>query len=387
MKPRRKLVVMFAGGGITHMSGGVGTFIRYLIDEWAPKSDAPRIKVIDTHGGGGKALMALHFLKAIVFLLSMGVIGRIDLMHVHMSAYGSAVRKGVLILIGRLLGIPIIVHMHGSNFHKFYATLPSPCQTILKFILNQAQYVIVLGDNWRASLINELSVAPQRIVVIFNGVPLPPRAKVPSIVRSSGIRIVFLGNIGERKGVPELVEALQSPGLLSKPWTATIAGDGEVEECRTTIRKVGLADRVSVPGWVDRDGASELLREADIFVLPSHFEAMPIAILEALAHGVAVIATPVGAIPEFLTDGVTAILVPPGDPGKLAAALERLSDDVEERERLAAAGHLVFRERFDISVAADRILALYASAMQSGPSQAAADGQPRICSNRGQMPL
>jgi glycosyltransferase involved in cell wall biosynthesis len=377
---------MFAGGGITHASGGVGTFIRYLIDEWATKPDVPRIKVIDTHGKG-KAIMVVHFLKAVVFLLSWGVIGRIDLLHVHMSAYGSAARKGVLILTGRLLGIPVIVHMHGSNFHKFYAGIPSWCQTILKFILNQAQYVIVLGDHWRDSLVNDVGLIPQKIVVIFNGVPLPPRVEPPSIRRSAEIRIVFLGHIGERKGVPDLTEALRSPLLMSKCWTATIAGDGDVEECRTIIRKIGLQERVKVPGWVDRATASDLLREADIFVLPSHFEAMPIAILEALAHSVAVIATPVGAIPEFLTDGVTAVLVPPGAPVKLAEALVRLSDDVEERRRLATAGHRLFRERFDISVAADRILALYSSAMQGGLSQAPADKRRRIRSNRGQMPL
>ncbi|HTI84961.1 MAG TPA: glycosyltransferase family 4 protein [Acetobacteraceae bacterium] len=386
MKPHRRLVVMFAGGGVTHTSGGVGTFIRYLIDDWAAKPDAPRIKVIDTKGEG-KAVMALHLLKAIVFLLSWGIIGRIDLLHVHMSAYGSVVRKGVLILIGRLLGIPVIVHMHGSNFHKFYTGLPSSCQKLLKFILNLAQYVIVLGDNWRDSLINVVHIAPQKIVVIFNGVPLPTRPKMPGTSRGDGIRMVFLGHIGERKGVPELIEALHSPRLLSKNLTATIAGDGDVEGCRATIRKIGLEARVSVPGWVDRDAASDLLREADIFVLPSHFEAMPIAILEALAHGVAVIATPVGAIPEFLTDGVTALLVPPGAPDKLVEAIVRLSDDVEERERLAAAGHHLFLERFDISVAADRILALYASAMQSEASQAPADKRPGINTNHGQMRL
>lgn len=386
MKPRRRLVVMFAGGGITHTSGGVGTFIRYLIDEWATRPDAPQIKVIDTHGKG-KAVMVLHFLKAIAFLLSWGVIGRIDLLHVHMSAYGSAVRKGVLILTGRLLGIPVIVHMHGSNFHKFYAALPSSCQTILKFILGQAQYVIVLGDNWRDSLIKDVCVAPQKIEVIFNGVPLPHCVKPPSIRRSGEIRIVFLGQIGARKGVPELTEALRSPQLLSKCWTATIAGDGDVEEYRSVIRKIGLQERVKVPGWVDREVASDLLREADIFVLPSHFEAMPIAILEALAHGIAVIATPVGAIPEFLTDGVTAILVPPGAPDKLAEALVRLSDDAEERQRLATAGHRLFRERFDISVAADRILALYSSAMQGALGKSPADKRRRIRSNGGQMRL
>lgn len=386
MKPHRRLVVMFAGGGVTHTSGGVGTFIRYLIDDWATRPDAPRIKVIDTKGEG-KAVMPLHLLKAIVFLLSWGIIGRIDLLHVHMSAYGSVVRKGMLIVIGRLLGIPVIVHMHGSNFHKFYTDLPPSCQKLLKFILNLAQYVIVLGDNWRDSLINVVRIAPQKIVVIFNGVPLPARSKMPSTSRDAGIRIVFLGHIGERKGVPELIEAFHSPRLLSKSWTATIAGDGDVEGCRATIRKMGLEKRVNVPGWVDRDAASALLCEADIFVLPSHFEAMPIAILEALAHGVAVIATPVGAIPEFLTDGVTALLVPPGAPDKLVEAIARFSDDVEERQRLAAAGHHLFLERFDISVAADRILALYASAMHSELGQTPTDKRSRIHTNHGQMPL
>jgi glycosyltransferase involved in cell wall biosynthesis len=137
-----------------------------------------------------------------------------------------------------------------------------------------------------------------------------------------------------------------------------------VEEFRTAVIKAGLQERVTLPGWVDRDAASNLLRRTDIFVLPSHHEAMPIAILEALAHGVAVITTPVGAIPEFLTDGQTALLVSPGAPDELATALVRLIDDADERRRIAAAGHQIFRDNLDIKVVGDRLLALYDSAMR-----------------------
>jgi glycosyltransferase involved in cell wall biosynthesis len=364
MRARRKLVMMFAGGGLTHASGGVGTFIRYLTDEWTTKPGTPEVRVVDTRGPGGKASMALHFLKAIGLLLSWGSIGRIDLLHIHLAAYGSALRKGVLILIGDMLGIPVVVHMHGSNFYKFYADLPGPCQKGLRFILNRARYVVVLGDDWRQFLISSIGVEPDKIAIIVNGVPGPDDIDRSRAADRASCRIVFLGQIGERKGVPDLLAAFQTPRLLARSWTATVAGDGEVDEFRAAVAKAGLQDRVSVPGWVGREAASDLLREADIFVLPSHFEAMPIAILEAMAHGVAVVATPVGAIPEFLTDGQTALLVPPGAPDELADAIVRLIDDGDQRQRLGCAGNQVFAERFDISVAAGRILALYGSAVR-----------------------
>jgi glycosyltransferase involved in cell wall biosynthesis len=162
--------------------------------------------------------------------------------------------------------------------------------------------------------------------------------------------------------VPDLLAAFQLPRLRSRSWTATIAGDGAVEEFRAAVAKAGLQDRVTLPGWLDRDTASHLLHQSDIFVLPSLFEAMPIAILEALAHSVPVIATPVGAIPEFLTHNENALLVAPGAPEELADALIRLIDDREERTRLGTAGHSTFLEKFDINVAAACLVALYESA-------------------------
>ncbi len=382
MRSHRKLVTMFAGGGITHASGGVGTFIRYLMDVWEREPNTPLVRIIDTRGEGGKVGMVLHFLRAIVYLLVWGPIGRVDLLHIHMAAHGSALRKCVLILVGDLLGIPVIVHMHGSNFNKFYDALPNAVRKVFRFVMRRARYVIVLGENWRQFLIADIGLDARRIAVIVNGVPGPIAFDRPA-GHGEAVRIVFLGQIGERKGVPDLLAAFQSPRLLTKSWTATVAGDGEVDELRVAVAKAGLQDRVAVPGWVERETASGLLREADIFVLPSHFEAMPIAILEAMAHGVAVIATPVGAIPEFLTDGETAVLVPPGAPEQLADAISRLMGDAAERQRLGAAGNKVFRERFDISVAAGRILALYAAAMQPTDRLTSARGRSKLNRNGG----
>jgi glycosyltransferase involved in cell wall biosynthesis len=357
---------MFAGGGITHTSGGVGTLIRYLMDEWTVRPEPPQVRVIDTRGTGGNGGMVLHFLKSVGLVLASGATGRLGIMHIHMNANGSAVRKSMLCLLGNLFGAPVILHLHGADFREFYFRLPAAGQKILRFVLNSARYVIVLGGGWREFLVANIGVEPHKIVIVPNGVPRPTEAAKPALASRESVHITFLGRLGARKGVPELLEAFQSPQLLTRSWTATIAGDGQVEEFRAAAAKVGLKDRVTLPGWVDRDTAHGLLRRSEIFVLPSHQEAMPIAILEALAHGLAVVATPVGAIPEFLTDGQTAVLVPPGAPRELADALARLIDDADERRRLGAAGYQLFLNSLDISVIAERLLKLYDAALRPG---------------------
>jgi glycosyltransferase involved in cell wall biosynthesis len=303
--------------------------------------------------------MGLSFLHAIGLLFYLGATGRLGIVHLHMNSYGSALRKGILGLLGNMVRAPVIVHLHGADFRDFYIGLPRPLRKAIRFVLNRARNVVVLGDAWRDFLVVDVGVEPQKISVIRNGVRQPEHVRPTASPPDQAVQITFLGRLGDRKGVPDLLAALQSQRLFAKRWTATIAGDGAVQDFRASVVKAGLQDRVRLPGWVDRDTVGALLRQTDIFVLPSHHEAMPIAILEALAYGVAVVATPVGAIPEILLDGATALLVPPGAPDQLADAIARLIDDPEERRRLGAAGHQVFCNKLEISAVADRFLTLY----------------------------
>lgn len=355
---RRRMVLMLAGGGVAHTSGGVGTLLLYLADAWADRPDAPPVRVVDTRGQGGAAAGAAAFVRAVFVLLRLGLSGRLLLAHVHMATRGSAVRKCLLCAAANLIGVPTIVHQHGADFQDFFRRQPAPFRWAIRGALNRSRRVVVLGEAWREFVVREVGVRPEKVVVSANGVARP--ASPPAAPRPGGpARILFLGRIGERKGVPELLDALARPRLRERAWVATVAGDGEVERFRREADRLGLADRVEVPGWLDRDATAAALREADMLALPSHHEAMPIAVLEALAHRVAVVTTPVGAVPEFLADGVNALLVPPGDPDALADALVRLLADEGERARLAAAGHGVFLDRFEIGAVADGILALY----------------------------
>jgi glycosyltransferase involved in cell wall biosynthesis len=358
-------VVVLAGGGVAHTSGGVGTLMLYLIDEWARRGDGPRVRVIDTRGQGGVAGGIASFVRALLAVAWLAGSGRAALFHAHMTTRGSVVRKCILCTLANLLGRPTIVHMHGADFMSFHAALGPLRQRMIASVLRRACAVVALGDEWRRFLIETVGVPADRIALVMNGVRAPAS---PRSARADGpARILFLGRLGARKGVPELIQALSGEAMRGRAWTAVIAGDGEVERFRTEIDSAGLAGRVDLPGWLDREAAAARLAEADILVLPSHHEAMPIAVIEALAHEVAVVTTPVGVIPEVLHDDVSALLVPPGDPDALAGALASLIDDPARRARVAEAGHGVFRTRLDVTAIADRMLGLYRAAIEGEP--------------------
>jgi glycosyltransferase involved in cell wall biosynthesis len=147
------------------------------------------------------------------------------------------------------------------------------------------------------------------------------------------LRLTTLGLLGPNKNTTQLIEALGSLSSRSD-WVATIAGNGEVLKARAQVSKLGIVERVDVPGWIDQDQVQHLLEQTDIFLLPSLSEGVPMAILEAFSCGIPVIATAVNSIPEVVQDGRNGLLIPPGDLPALVAAMTRLLDDTDLRHRL-----------------------------------------------------
>jgi glycosyltransferase involved in cell wall biosynthesis len=155
------------------------------------------------------------------------------------------------------------------------------------------------------------------------------------------LTVLALGRLGQRKGTYDLLRAVESlPAHVRSRVHLRLAGDGEVDQVRAQVAARGLGDTVDVVGWLGPRERDEALRQADIFVLPSYDEGLPMALLEAMAHGLVPITTPVGGIPEAVTDGVHGLLVPPGDPAALARALHRLVENDALRERLGRHAHL-----------------------------------------------
>jgi glycosyltransferase involved in cell wall biosynthesis len=355
---RRPVVCMLLPGGLEH-SGGIGRWAGYLLGAWVRNTEErPPIEIVDTRGHGSRLDGIFAFPQALLRLARFWLDGRLGLIHANLSSRGSTVRKCIVTYAAALLGVPVIIHLHGSGYDQFYRGLGPTAQRLVRGMFARAEAILVLGEFWRRFLVDEVGVEPGKIQILFNGVPAParPRSARPA---DASCRIAMLGRLAPRKGLPELLAALGAPALRARSWQAVLAGDGEVEATRSSVREMGLGERIDVPGWIGAAEASDLLARSDVLVLASHAENMPLSVLEALAHGVAVVATPVGTTPEILESGVSALLVQPGDVDGLTAALAALIDAPEMRARIAAAGHVVFRRHLDISNAADRLAALY----------------------------
>ncbi len=194
-----------------------------------------------------------------------------------------------------------------------------------------------------------------RTVVILNAVDVgpPPRDGRPA---REPVEVVSVGRLAEPKDFATLVEAVGRvrPGSVR----LQIIGDGPHRAAlEGQIARLDLADAVELVGEIDDVPAR--LRDADVFVLASRSEGMPISVLEAMAAGLPVVASDVGGIHEAVEDGITGILVPPGSVAELGAALDRLAADASLRERLGRAGRERAEERFGLAMWREEHVALY----------------------------
>jgi glycosyltransferase involved in cell wall biosynthesis len=351
------LRVFFVTPGGTSSRGGMGRMAHFLTEEFQRRHPALEVRVFDSYGPGRTALMPFYFLTCFIALGVRCLVRRPDIVHLNLAAHGSTLRKLLLMRLVQVFGVPTLLHIHASEFIPFCESLKPRSKRLLVGSLSRASRIVVIGDYWRRFLVETLGVPSVIVTVVHNAVPVsahpaPRTGKAPC-------RIVALGLLGQRKGTPELLDALAAPAMHGLDWEAVIAGNGTVETSRQRVASLGLADRVQIPGWVDAATVSRLLAAADIFVLPSHNEGLPVAILEAMGAGLPVVTTPVGAIPEVVIPQETGVLVPPGSASALAEALAELVRTPEMRIRLGQGARERIERHFRIEVAAEHFVTLY----------------------------
>lgn len=185
-------------------------------------------------------------------------------------------------------------------------------------------------------------------------------------VRAPGrvLQLLFLGWLVKEKGILELLQSCREL-VNTHEFRLVIAGRGHAEEAaRKFVDWSGLSCSVHFAGWVHDETLERLLAESDILVLPSWAEGLPNAMIEAMAAGLAVVVSAVGNVPDVVTDGVEALLVPPKQPALLKQAIQKLLDDETLRQQLAARGHAFVRERYAVELAVQRLSEVIESAIE-----------------------
>ena len=291
-------------------------------------------RFIANSGGGG--LRNVWILLSSIGMLIKQLLSKreIKIVHIHTASYNSFYRSAFFVLLAKFLGRKVILHIHGGGFKDFYKTNPK----IIRWILERADCLIVLSVSWK----NFFEGVTKKILirVVPNPVVLPTSQDLSRKEVSSQLRLLFLGLLNQQKGIYDLLQVLADhKDFFERRVILNVGGNGDAASFKETVKQMGLEHIVAFHGWVSGDKKKELFLNSDVFVLPSYAEGLPMAILEAMAHGLAIVSTTVGAIPEVVNEN-NGFLITPGDRQMLADLLVSLvpgvsQDSLLEKQRAA----------------------------------------------------
>jgi glycosyltransferase involved in cell wall biosynthesis len=240
-------------------------------------------------------------------------------------------------------------------------------QALLSQKLGEAQAVRTVSEFGRAFVQARVAgMAGRDVHVIHSSVDVGGIAPVETPPATDPFHILYVGALEPKKGVGHLLDALVIAGDALGAWRCTLIGHGpDAESLRARAGALGLGDRVSFAGMQPFEAVAEAYRTASVCVAPSVIgpngrqEGIPNVMIEALAYQRPAITTAISGIPELIEDGVTGLLVPPGDAAALAEALLRVQRDPAAALEMAKRGRAHVEREFDLAVNARRQLALF----------------------------
>jgi glycosyltransferase involved in cell wall biosynthesis len=311
--------------------GGISAVIQY----WARYIDG--IRYYPTFKEGSILSKVSIFAKSYTLLLFALLLDRrIKIVHVHTAAGTDFYRSTKIIELAKKFNKKVILHSHASKFKDYYYSNNELEKQKILTTLRKVDLLIVLSKSW-AEWFEGIGVDKPKITILHNITDYPHKThdeKSDPINRP--VRFLFMGEIGERKGVFDIIKALANhrDEFLGKVQLR-IGGNKKESELHKAITDGNLDNMVKFEGWVSGDKKIELLNWADVYILPSFNEGLPISILEAMSYGMPIISTPVGGIPEVV-DKTNGILVTPGNDSEI---YESIKYYVENRQMISLHGN------------------------------------------------
>lgn len=277
----------------------------------------------------------------------VSLIANANLVYIHSSAFTSFYRKSLFLLLARLLGKKVILHIHPSGFYDFYAGLSGISRSYTTFVLGQVGTFVVLADEMKQRI---STLFPHKQVhVLRNAVNLQEMADRTGVQRRNG-ELLYLGWYVRAKGVYELVDAVE---LLIKRGIAvhlSFYGTKEVEQLTEYVRVKGLTSAITVNGWIGGAEKLQALYGSSMLILPSHSEGIPNVILEAMATRTPIVATFVGGMKEILRDGENSLVARVNNPVDLSEKILLLLQDDALRSSLAVNAYQEAAVKYDVPV-------------------------------------
>ena len=278
-----------------------------------------------------------------------------DIIHLHSTFAGSVMRPLLALMPG---AFKVIYCAHGWAFDRKIAPLQARLiASVEQFQSNLCAAVVCVSRN-DALRAADIGIRAKRLKVVVNGIadfPPLPREQGESIWPKDRLRVLFVGRLDYAKGADVLFSAMET---LGESAFAIVAGSAVLADYKSQLAP---PKNVRCVGWINRRDIAQLYASADLLVVPSRWEGMPLAALEAMRAGLPVVASRVGGLKELVLDGIVGRLVDPEDPKQLAAAMASLDGPL--RAAMGARGRQRFLQAFQIDRVVEELEIVYRTAM------------------------
>lgn len=307
------------------------------------------ITYIESYEDGSKLDKLLKGIKGYFQFAKVLLFHKPDIVHIHSSFGPSFYRKMPFIYMASWANIPIINHIHGADFNEFYVNASKEKKEKIRKVYSKCSLLIALSEEWKDKL-SEI-VPEKKIVIVENYSILHGDALEQRLKRKCNNTILFLGELGKRKGcydIPDVIEKVKEVVPDVKFILAGAGSENDEQAIKQSIEDKKLIKNTMFPGWVRGKEKDKLLREADVFFLPSYNEGMPMSVLDAMGYGLPIVSTNVGGIPKIVLNGENGFCCSPGNIEEFVKAISELLSNQEVRELAGRASERIVKERYSL---------------------------------------
>ena len=363
---------ILVGGHLPPPAGGVGTFYQSLLSSSLPQKVNLRFVQTSTHKrelakSGKFSFSNLFAAVADCGRFALAVVQfRPQLSHIA-TAFGlSFVKHSVCVLIARMLGSRVLLHPH-CGFEALYVNRGRVWKWYFRQVIRLTNGVITLSREW-----DQLKqVVPGRPVYFLpNALDLAPYRDLYARRQKNGVaplKALYLGYLGRDKGSFDLLEAAQEIKRRKIPLTFELIGEdlypGDVNALKKQVEVTGLGETVKLLPFVAGADKLAAFSRANLLVYPSYHEGMPMAVIEAMACGLPIVATRVGGLPDLVSEGVNGLLVEAKNPAQLADALIRITTDTDLRHAMEKNSLRIAFEEYDMECLVPKLTGIYQQAL------------------------
>jgi len=349
--------ILIVGPSRRRSKGGTATVIYEHLNN--PRiTEANQFTCIESHVDGLFLEKAWYLFRCICHIFFYH--NRYDLVHIHANSDVSFYRKAFILRFTKWFRKKVILQIHGHDFDKFYSTNTASRRKYIENSLRKSDLIIVLSPYWKRFFDNEFRTVPT--VILHNGVDVE---SYKSCIRPTSVfnKFLFMGRLGKRKGVYDLLRAIEI--VVNEHARGDLifylAGDGEVDVIGRQVEEKGLSKNVIVTGWLSNDEKRELLKNVHVVVLPSYEENLPMALIEGMASGKVVISSFAGGIPDLIKPNFNGFLCEAGDIATLVNHVLYVADNPNEMLDICRNNVDTVKESFNVDTIAQKLNSIYAT--------------------------